>query len=186
MIRVTCLAKGLMQMTEQSNAGRAWVFGDNIDTDALAPGLYIKGPVEELARHCLEAVDPTFAAEAGAGDVVVGGRNFGMGSSREQAVQALKILGVGAVIAESFGGIFYRNALNLGLVAVVCPSVAAIKGGDRLVVDAIAGTVRNQTRNESYVCEPLPNHLMSMIEDGGLVPHLEKKLAAERKTGSKA
>jgi len=173
-------------VTKYSNAGRAFVFGDDIDTDALAPGLYMKGPVEELARHCLEAVDPTFAAEVVAGDVVVGGRNFGMGSSREQAAQALRILGVGAVVAQSFSGIFYRNALNLGLLAVVCPSTAAVKRGDRLVVDAIAGTVINETRNESYVCEPLPNHLMSMIEDGGLVPHLEKRLAAERKKGSKA
>ncbi len=172
-------------MTEHADANRAWVFGENIDTDALAPGLYIKGPVEELARHCLEAVDPAFAAEVCAGDVVVAGRNFGIGSSREQAVQALKILGVSAVIAESFGGIFYRNALNLGLVAVVCPSTAAIKSGDRLVVDAFAGTVRNETQNESYVCEPLPSHLLSMIEDGGLVPHLEKRFAVERSTGSK-
>lgn len=95
-----------------SIAGRAWVFGDNIDTDVLAPGLYMKGSIAELARHCLEAVDPRFAAEARPGDIVIGGRNFGMGSSREQAVMALRELGVGAVIARSFAGIFYRNALK--------------------------------------------------------------------------
>ncbi len=170
-------------MVEPITGGRAWVFGDNIDTDALAPGLYIKGPVEELAKHCLEAVDPVFAKEVSVGDVVVGGRNFGVGSSREQAAQALKILGVGAVVAESFAGIFYRNALNLGLVAVVCPAIEAIKPGDILNVDAGAGRIENQTRSESYDCEPLPDNLRNMIEDGGLIPHLERKLAAERKTG---
>lgn len=172
-------------MTERMSAGRAWVFGDNIDTDALAPGLYIKGPVEELAKHCLETVDPAFASQVGVGDVVVGGRNFGMGSSREQAPQALKILGVGAVVAKSFSGIFYRNALNLGLVAVACPAIGAVNPGDRLVVDARAGKIENLSQNESYDCEPLPGHLMSMIEDGGLIPHLEKKLASKRTTESK-
>jgi 3-isopropylmalate/(R)-2-methylmalate dehydratase small subunit len=170
-------------MVERSSGGRAWVFGDDIDTDALAPGLYIKGPVEELARHCLEAVDPAFASGVAAGDVVVGGHNFGLGSSREQAAQALKTLGIEAVVASSFGGIFYRNALNLGLVAVVCPAICAVRPGDVLTVDGRAGRIENQTQNESYDCEPLPDHLMSMIEDGGLIPHLERKLASERKIG---
>lgn len=170
-------------MVEAITGGRAWVFGDNIDTDALAPGLYIKGPVEELAKHCLEAVDPLFAKEVGHGDIVVGGRNFGMGSSREQAAEALKILGVDALVAKSFAGIFYRNALNLGLIAVVCPAIGAVKPGDILTVDAFAGRIENQTRNESYDCEPLPDNLRNMIEDGGLIPHLERKLAAEREIG---
>lgn len=172
-------------MVERSSGGRAWVFGDNIDTDALAPGSYMKGPVEELARHCLETVDPTFAANVAVGDVVVGGRNFGLGSSREQAAQALKILGVGAVVARSFGGIFYRNALNLGLVALVCPATAAIESDDLLIVDARAGRIENRTRNDSYDCEPLPDHLINMVEDGGLVAHLELRLAAERGAQSK-
>ncbi len=167
-------------MAKRSAGGRAWVFGDNIDTDAIAPGVYMKGSVEELAKHCLEAVDPTFASEVANGDILVGGRNFGLGSSREQAAQALKLLGVSTVVAKSFGGIFYRNALNLGLVAVVCPQSDIAKPGDILTVDARAGRIENQTRNESYACEPLPDHLMSMIEDGGLIPHLERKLAAER------
>ena len=171
-------------MIERSSGGRAWVFGDDIDTDVLAPGQYMKGPVEELAKHCLEFVDPAFAPGVAVGDVVVGGRNFGLGSSREQAAQVLKILGIEAVVARSFGGIFYRNALNLGLVAVVCPAIGAVKPGDILTVDARAGRIENQTRNERYDCEPLPDHLMSMIENGGLIPHLELKLAAERKIGS--
>jgi 3-isopropylmalate/(R)-2-methylmalate dehydratase small subunit len=99
--------------------GRAWVLGDDIDTDQLAPGPYMKSPIAELARHCLEAADPRFAAEVRPGDVVVAGRNFGIGSSREQAAKALLTLGVAAVVARSFGGIFRRNAINLGLPALV-------------------------------------------------------------------
>lgn len=157
--------------------GRAWLFGDDIDTDSLAPGLYMKGPIEELARHCLETLDPGFAAGARPGDVVVGGRNFGMGSSREQAAEALRHLGIAAVVAKSFAGIFYRNALNLGLLAVVCAESGRITAGDRLVLDAAGGRVSNLSTGDSYACEPLPSHLLEMVRDGGLVPHLEKKLA---------
>ncbi|MDH4189823.1 MAG: 3-isopropylmalate dehydratase, partial [Betaproteobacteria bacterium] len=124
---------------ERTETGRAWVFGDNIDTDVLAPGRYMKAGIEEIARHCLEAVDPAFARELRPGDVVVGGRNFGTGSSREQAPQALKQLGVAALIAESFAGLFYRNALNLGLPALVCAHAKRLRPGDRLRVDAQAG-----------------------------------------------
>jgi 3-isopropylmalate/(R)-2-methylmalate dehydratase small subunit len=157
--------------------GRAWVFGDDIDTDALAPGRYMKSGIEEIARHCLEAVDATFAAGVRPGDVVVGGRNFGAGSSREQAAQALTTLGVAAVIAPSFAGIFYRNALNLGLVALVCADAQRIRAGDAIGFDAEAGRIENHTRGETLACEPIPAHLMAMVRDGGLVPHLEKRLA---------
>jgi 3-isopropylmalate/(R)-2-methylmalate dehydratase small subunit len=159
---------------------RAWIFGDNIDTDVLAPGRYMKFGIEEIARHCLEAVEPSFAADVRPGDVVVAGRNFGAGSSREQAAAALKQLGVAAVIAPSFAGIFHRNALNLGLVVVVCPEAARIQAGDEVVVDPEAGRVENRTRGETLACEPIPGHLMAMVRDGGLVAHLEKRLAAQR------
>ncbi len=168
-------------MVEGSSGGKAWVFGDDIDTDVLAPGMYMKGPIEELAKHCLESVDPAFAPGVVAGDIVVAGDNFGLGSSREQAAQALKMLGVEAVVAKSFSGIFYRNALNLGLVAVVCPAITAVKPDDILSVDARKGRIENHTQGECYACEPLPDHLMSMIECGGLIAHLELRLAAERK-----
>lgn len=157
--------------------GRAWVFGDDVDTDALAPGLYMKGSIKELAAHCLETVDPNFAGQVRSGDVVVAGRNFGMGSSREQAAQVLKQLGIAAVVARSFGGIFYRNALNMGLVAVTSPAVDRFEAGQSLAVDAAAGRIENLATGESHPCEPIPDHLMSMIADGGLVPHLEKKLS---------
>jgi 3-isopropylmalate/(R)-2-methylmalate dehydratase small subunit len=160
------------------NAGRAWVFGDNIDTDQLAPGLYMKRPIEEIARHCLETADPQFADGVGQGDIVVGGRNFGMGSSREQAAQTLRHLGVSAVLAPSFGGIFYRNALNLGLLALVCAEAGKIAAGDQLALEPEHGKVHNLTRNETYACEPIPPHLVEMVRAGGLVPYLERRSAS--------
>lgn len=156
-----------------AGGGAAWVFGDNIDTDQLAPGATLKGGIEEIASHCLENVSPDFAAQVKPGDFVVGGRNFGIGSSREQAAQALCHLGVAAVIAPSFGGIFYRNALNFGLLALVCGQAQRIAQGDRLSVDPIKGEVRNLTSGQNYDCEPLPAHLLEIVRAGGLVPYLE-------------
>lgn len=158
------------------NVGRAFVFGDNVDTDTLASGLYMKKSIEEMARHTLEALDPAFATSVRPGDIVVGGDNFGMGSSREQAVMTLRTLGVATVIAKSFAGLFFRNALNLGLPALVCADANKINAGDRLAIAPEAGRIENLTKNERYACEPIPPHLVEMIRDGGLLPHLEKKL----------
>ncbi len=158
--------------------GRAWVFGNDIDTDVLAPGLYMKGPLKELAAHCLEAVDPDFAAHVCEGDVVVGGENFGIGSSREQAVQALQYLGVRLLVAQSFAGIFFRNALNFGIVALTCPDAGRIRPGDIIAADAAAGIIRNCSRNEDYEAEALPDRLLAMVQAGGLVPYLEKSDSA--------
>jgi 3-isopropylmalate/(R)-2-methylmalate dehydratase small subunit len=163
-------------MSTVRNAGRAFVFGDNVDTDTLAPGLYMKKPIEELARHTLEALNPAFATNVRAGDIVAAGDNFGMGSSREQAVMALRHLGVAAVIAKSFAGLFFRNALNLGLPALACADAGRIREGDRLAIAPEDGKVENLTTGETYVCEPIPAHLAEMVRDGGLLPHLEKKL----------
>lgn len=159
---------------------RAWVFGDDIDTDVLAPSAYMKKPVEEIAKHCLEALDPGFAAAVRPGDAFVAGANLGVGSSREQAPQALLLLGIRVLIAKSFARIFYRNALNLGLPALVCPRADRIAQGDRLRVDVLAGKVENLSRGEQLDCERLPAHLVTMITDGGLVPHLKKRFAARR------
>ena len=158
-----------------SKSGKAWVFGDNIDTDVLAPGLYMKGPLKVLAAHCLEAVDPDFASNVQPGDVIVGGDNFGIGSSREQAVQALQFLGVRTLIAKNFAGIFFRNALNFGVVALACDEAYKIGPGDRISSDPSTGTITNHTANETYQCDPLPEQLLAMVLDGGLVDHLEKK-----------
>jgi 3-isopropylmalate/(R)-2-methylmalate dehydratase small subunit len=153
--------------------GRVWKFGDNIDTDVLAPGIYMKAPLAELAKHCLEAVDPSFAAKVQPGDIVVAGNGFGIGSSREQAAEALKQLGVGAVLAKSFARIFYRNALNLGVAALFCDFTDELSAGDSLKIDPEAGTVENLTTGKTYKTEPIPGHLMAMIRAGGLMPHLK-------------
>jgi 3-isopropylmalate/(R)-2-methylmalate dehydratase small subunit len=160
-------------MTTAPLSGRAFVFGDNIDTDLLAPGHLMKLPPGELASHCLEAIDPAFAKSVQTGDFVVAGHNFGLGSSREQAAVSLKLLGVGAVIAASFARIFYRNALNLGLPALFCEEANRIKVGDQLDVDPIAGTIINLTRSETLFCRPIPAHLMAIVRSGGLIAHLQ-------------
>jgi 3-isopropylmalate/(R)-2-methylmalate dehydratase small subunit len=153
---------------------RAWVLGDNIDTDVLAPGRYMKLGIEEIAAHCLEAVLPSFSKEVKNGDFVIAGRNFGCGSSREQAPAALKHLGIAALVAESFAGLFYRNALNLGLPALVCRDAKRIRNGDPLKIDYEKGEIVGGRQILSF--EPIPAHLMEMVRDGGLLPHLEKRL----------
>ena len=153
---------------------KAWVLGDDIDTDVLAPGRYMKLGIEEIAAHCLEAVLPEFASSVQKGDVIVAGRNFGCGSSREQAPAALKHLGIAALFAESFAGLFYRNALNLGLPALVCRDAKRIRDGDPLKIDYEKGEI--VTRRQALSFEPIPTHLMEMVRDGGLLPHLEKRL----------
>ena len=154
----------------------AWVFGDDVDTDAIAPGRYLKFDIGEIARHSMETLDPDFSSRVRKGDIVVAGRNFGAGSSREQAPEALKHLGVSALVAESFAGLFYRNAINLGLPAVVCARAKRIRAGDDLELDPATGRLANRTTGETLSCEPIPDFLMQLIRDGGLVPHLEKRL----------
>jgi len=161
-------------------SGRAWVFGEDVTTDVLAPGRYMKFGIEEIARHCLESVEPRFASEVRVGDVVVGGRNFGAGSSREQAAGVLRCLGVAAVIAPSFAGLFYRNAFNLGLPLMLCAQAQSIRAGDRIGVDLEAGRIENQTQGTTLGCEPVPEHLMALIRDGGLLGHLEKRLRRQK------
>ena len=153
---------------------RVWRLGDNVDTDAIAPGKYMKFSIDEIARHCLESVLPSFASEARPGDVVVAGRNFGAGSSREQAPAALRQLGIAALIAESFAGLFYRNALNLGLPALVCPQAREIRDGEELKIDYDESRI--MTAGAALDFEPIPPHLLEMVRDGGLLPHLEKRM----------
>ena len=160
--------------------GRVFLFGDDIDTDQLAPGQYMKAGIAELAVHCLEGVRPDFAARVRPGDLVVAGSNFGMGSSREQAAEALRHLGVAGVIARSFAGIFYRNAINLGLPVLVAPETGAIDDGDACALDIEAGELRLTRKKVAVPLEPLPDNLRLMLADGGLVPHLKKRFAAER------
>ncbi len=156
---------------------RIWKFGDQIDTDLLAPGRYMKGSIDELAAHCLETARPEFAAKVKPGDLVVGGVGFGIGSSREQAAQALKHLGVGAVIATGAARIFYRNAINLGLPVLVSPDAATLADGAMVQFDLASGTVRDADDKLLAQCEPLPDFLLAIVRDGGLIPNLKKRLA---------
>jgi 3-isopropylmalate/(R)-2-methylmalate dehydratase small subunit len=160
-------------------SGRIFLFGDDIDTDQLAPGQYMKGGIASLAAHCLEGVRPDFAGSVRKGDLLVAGRNFGMGSSREQAAEALRHLGVAAVIARSFAGIFYRNAINLGLPALLARDIGTIADGDMAELDIGGGQLRLVEKNIGVELEPLAENLRQMLEDGGLVPHLKKRFAAE-------
>lgn len=156
---------------------RIFLLGDNIDTDQLAPGQYMRGGIEELAAHCLEAVRPDFAGTVAPGDVIVAGENFGIGSSREQAAEALRHLGVAAVIARSFGGIFYRNAINLGLPVLVGRDLAGIDDADRCDFSLEDAAIRLTDKDVTVTLEPLPDNLQRMLSDGGLVPHLKKRFA---------
>ena len=152
---------------------RIFLFGDNIDTDQMAPGQHMKGGIEALAAHCLEGVRPEFPNSVQPGDIVVGGKNFGVGSSREQAAEALKHLGVSCVIATSFAGIFYRNALNLGLPAMVATTLDGVEDGADASVDQAAGTLT--TNDRIITLEPIPANIAPMLAAGGLVPFLKQR-----------
>lgn len=161
----------------QAIHGRAWVYGDNVNTDVIFPGKYTYTLTAraDIARHALEDLDPTFAGRVQPGDVIVAGRNWGCGSSREQAATCLVYNGVGAVIAESFSRIFYRNALNNGLLAVVCPAaVAAIQPGETVSVDPVACTVTCAAGVFDF--PPLSASIFGMMEAGGLVAHVKRRL----------
>ncbi len=158
--------------------GRAFVYGDQIDTDVLAPGAYMKRPIAELAQHCLAAIDPDFAVSVVRGDVIVAGYGFGIGSSREQAAQALVQLGVGCVLAKSFARIFYRNALNLGLPVLVLDSEHSIQRGERLEVQLETGRVKLIDKSIELHAQPIPAFLQTLLADGGLIPHLKKRFAS--------
>ncbi len=159
----------------EAGAGRIWRFGDGIDTDAMAPGRYMKLGIEAIAQHCMEDLRPEFAREVRPGDLVVAGSNFGVGSSREQAPQALAALGIAAVVARSYAGLFYRNAVNLGLPVLVCRDVAALVDGERATFDLDAATL-TLAGGAVVQLEPIPAFLREIIDAGGLIPHLERKL----------
>jgi len=159
-----------------STTGKAWVYGDNVNTDVMAPGLYFKDSMDVMAAHCLEAIDPEFAPNVQPGDVVVGAENFGVGSAREQAAMAFAYHKVGVILAGSYGRIFYRNALNFGVPLLKFPQYGEISKGDELQVDPVAGTIENRTTGMKYQVEPLPEFLLDMINAGGLMPWLHQRL----------
>ncbi len=153
---------------------KIWQLGDDVDTDALAPGAYMQHGIEVIAAHCLENRVPDFALKVQRGDVIVAGKNFGIGSSREQAAAALVHLGVGAVIAPSYGGLFFRNAFNLGLLLLTCPHSAALKGHERLGI--VEPALSLALPDGSVVdCEPVPDFLLQMARSGGLMASLKQR-----------
>lgn len=156
--------------------GRVWKFGDNINTDLIIAGKYKLSitNLDDLARHAMEALMPNFAEKVRRGDIIVAGRNFGCGSSREQAPLVLKHIGIGAVIAESFARIFYRNAINIGLPAVECKEVARISDGEILEVNPLEGYIKNLTKKETYSIKPIPPALLEILANGGLVNYVKK------------
>ena len=157
--------------------GGAWVFGDNVDTGYIMPGSFASLPDEELAHHIMAGIDPDFAGKVQPGDIVVGGVNFGCGSSRETAPRGLKYAKVGAVIAQNFARNFFRNSICIGLPVLICPDAGSIREGDRLRVDPITGIVENLTQGDSLQAEPLPEHVMEMVRAGGIVAYLRQKHA---------
>lgn len=161
--------------------GRVWKLGDDVDTDVIIAGRYLHlSDPQELAKHCLEDVRPDFVTGVRPGDIVVGGRNFGCGSSREHAPLALKAAGASCVIAESFARIFYRNALNIGLPIFECPeAAAAVQEGAGVAVDTSAGKITDLTTGKSYAASPFPPFIEELIICGGLISYIRKKLRQE-------
>jgi len=160
--------------------GKVHKFGENIDTDAIIPARYLNTTDErELASHCMEDADPEFVNKVKAGDIIVGGSNFGCGSSREHAPIAIKVAGVSCVIAESFARIFYRNAINIGLPLLVAPEAAReAKPGDEIEVDVASGGIRNLTQGKTYQAEPFPEFIRELVAAGGLIAYTRQRLAA--------
>lgn len=158
---------------------RVWRVGADIDTDLLAPGAYMKQGIDVIARHCLELVRPDFAPAVQPGDVLVAGPNFGIGSSREQAACALVALGVAAVIAPSYSGLFFRNAFNLGLLLLTCPTAEQLADGDRVTLQRDPPGAIGPT-GATLACAPVPGFLSAMVRAGGLLPVLEARFAQQR------
>lgn len=155
-------------------SGKVWKFGDSISTDLICPGRYfhLRSNLPELAKHVLEDADPGFASNMKTGDFVVAGQNFGLGSSREHAPTIIKLAGVSAVLAKSFARIFYRNAINVGLPLLECDT-DKIAEGDDLEVDLATGMIHDRTQNVQLESTPLPKAMLNILNDGGLLAHIQ-------------
>ena len=154
-----------------------WIYGDNVDTDVIIPARYLNSPdANELAKHCMEDIDKSFAANVKVGDLIIAGNNFGCGSSREHAPLAIKTSGVKAVIAKTFARIFYRNAINIGLVIIENNVIQdEINESDIIDVDLQNGKIYNKTKNKEYSFSPYPKEIQKLIEAGGLVEYTKQK-----------
>ena len=161
--------------------GKAFVYGANIDTDQIYPGRFLDlTELDQIGKHALEGADPNFVKEVQPGDLIVASTNFGCGSSREHAAITLKSAGVGAILADSFGRIFYRNVINLGVPLIVCPGISKIvKRGDVLTVDMTTGKVMNETTGASAEAQPLSEYVLKILESGGIKPMIKKQYGQE-------
>jgi 3-isopropylmalate/(R)-2-methylmalate dehydratase small subunit len=161
---------------EAKITGRVWKYGDDVNTDVIFPGKYTYSITDrkEMAEHALEDLDPSFVKNVRPGDIIVAGKNWGCGSSREQAVICLKEAGVGAIVARSFARIYFRNCINAGLPIVTCDAVDTLETGDEVTIDFEAGTVH--TPGSDYAFPPLASSVMEILSAGGLIPHVQKKL----------
>ena len=161
-----------------SKNGKAWVYGDDVDTDVIIPARYLNtSDPKELASHCMEDIDQTFSANVQEGDFIVAGDNFGCGSSREHAPISIKASGVQAVIAKTFARIFYRNAINIGLIIIESEElVKDTQMGDELSLDIEQGVIKNITKGKEYPCSKFPAEIQELINAGGLVEYTKKKL----------
>lgn len=157
--------------------GKAFVFGENISTDQIYPGQYLDLTDPDLvAQHAMQGADPSFVKEAKPGDIVVATANFGCGSSREHAAVTLKTVGVGAILADSFGRIFYRNAINLGIPLLICPGIGeVVKRGDTVSVDLASGKVTDETAGVTFQAQPLSGYVMEILKNGGIKPMIKKE-----------
>lgn len=157
--------------------GKAFAYGANIDTDQIYPGRFLDlTDPEDVGKHAMEGADPEFRKEFKAGDIIVASTNFGCGSSREHAVVTLKSVGVGAILADSFGRIFYRNAINLGIPLLVCPDIASVvRKGDLVSVDIATGKVVNETTGQTTQAQPLTGYVMNILESGGIKPLIKSQ-----------
>jgi 3-isopropylmalate/(R)-2-methylmalate dehydratase small subunit len=160
---------------------RIWHLGADIDTDVLAPGHAMKHGIEVIAKHCLESVLPQFASQVKKGDVIVAGPNFGIGSSREQAAQVLVQLGIAAVIAPSYSGLYFRNAFNVGLLLLTCPQAGVLQNQE-LLTPSFKGLQVVLPDKTMLDCEPIPDFLLEMVQAGGLFPSLKQRLQNARST----
>jgi 3-isopropylmalate/(R)-2-methylmalate dehydratase small subunit len=158
--------------------GRVWKFKDDVDTDQIIPARYlVTTDPKELAKHVMEDADPTFPSKVKEGDILVAGKNFGCGSSREHAPLAIKGAGIAAVVAESFARIFFRNAINLGLLIIESPEAAReAEEGDILEIDINQGVIRNVTKNKEYKIKPLPENLQAILKAGGLMEYAKERI----------
>jgi len=156
--------------------GKVWKFGDNVNTDLMCPGPYMRLPIDQIGQAAMAGIDPDFHKKISKGDMIVAGKNFGSGSSRELAPLALKKAGIGGIVAVYFGRIFYRNCIAIGFPIIECEeAVDKVDEGDELVIDFIAGRIKNLTKDEEYTGTKYPEEFVEIFKSGGIIPWIKNR-----------